>query len=300
MQFIGEEMNNAFSLSFVEPRQGMVSVIIPTYNRREWAIEAVASVQAQRGVPFEILVVDDGSTDGTQEALEVAGFDGRLVRQPRSGVSAARNAGIRLARGEWIALLDSDDFWLPGKLAAQMAYLACNPHLRICQTEEIWLRHGRRLNPKKYHEKPEGHCFPRLLDRCLVSPSAVIIHRDLFRAVGPFDESLPACEDYDLWLRIGCRYPLGLLREPLIVKRGGHEDQLSATVPALDRYRIRALEKLLRSGSLDEAQRGLALEALRVKCRVYGEGCRKRERWDEAAEVLNLASRVERETAPFP
>ncbi|MFP5213017.1 MAG: glycosyltransferase family 2 protein, partial [Acidobacteriota bacterium] len=203
-------------------------------------------------------------------------------------------------RGEWIALLDSDDLWLAGKLAAQMAYLSANPHIRICQTEETWLRNGSRLNPKKYHQKPEGYCFPLLLERCLLSPSAVMIHRGLFDEVGLFDESLPACEDYDLWLRIGCRHPIGLVREPLIVKRGGHSDQLSSSVPALDRYRIRALEKLLRSGVLSEEQREQAFDVLSLKCRVYGEGCGRRGRAEEAEAVLALPRMLEMLVRPRP
>lgn len=158
----------------------------------------------------------------------------------------------------------------------------------ICQTEEIWVRNGRRLNPKNYHEKPEGRCFPLLLERCLVSPSAVMLHRDLLEEVGLFDESLPVCEDYDLWLRIGCRHPIGLVREALVVKRGGRPDQLSSSTPALDRYRIRAIAKLLRSGVLRGDYRWAALDALERKCRIYGQGCRKRGREEEAEAVMRL------------
>jgi glycosyltransferase involved in cell wall biosynthesis len=263
----------------------MVSVVIPTYNRSKLVLEAVQSVCAQQGVPFEVIVVDDGSTDGTARELEAFGEPVRYIAQVHRGVAAARNRGIAEARGEWIGFLDSDDLWLPGKLAAQMGYLASNPDIRICQTEEIWLRDGKHVNPKRYHQKPEGFCFGSLLDRCMVSPSAVVIHRSVFGVAGLFDESLPACEDYDLWLRIGCRYPLGLIREPLVVKRGGHPDQLSATVPALDRYRIAALTKLLEKDPLTAEQRQLALEALKRKSAVYAQGCRRRGRTEEAESV---------------
>jgi glycosyltransferase involved in cell wall biosynthesis len=276
----------------------MVSVIIPTYNRRDYLKEALESVFAQSFHEMEVIVVDDGSTDGTAAALRSFGDAVRCVAQPHSGVSSARNKGIRVAAGEWLAFLDSDDLWLPRKLAVQLDYIEAHPGIRICQTEEVWIRNGCRLNPRKYHKKPAGHCFSLLLDRCLVSPSAVMIHRDIFREVGYFDESLPACEDYDLWLRIGCRYPLGLIEEPLIVKRGGHADQLSSTVPSLDRYRIQAIVKMLRSGSLDDGQRQLALDALNRKCRVYGSGCSKRGRSEEARAILDLPCQLAAEMGP--
>jgi len=269
-----------------------VSVVIPTYNRRDWVREAIESVLVQSEPPFELIVVDDGSEDDT--ALAVRGFGERVryERMARRGVSAARNVGVRVSRGRWIAFLDSDDLWLPEKLAIQMDFLRDHPQYRICQTEEVWLRYGRRVNPKKVHEKPEGHCFERLLERCLVSPSAVLLSRGLLDEVGGFDEEMPACEDYDLWLRIGCRYPLGLIRDPLVIKRGGHEDQLSRSIPGLDRWRIRALEKILRSGRLTAAQARQALSVLAEKCRVYAGGCIKRGKLDEAQHFASLAGRV--------
>lgn len=264
----------------------MVSVIIPTFNRASLVREALDSVLAQSSSPGEVIVVDDGSTDETEAVLAAVSGRFRYVRQDRAGVSAARNHGIRLARGEWLAFLDSDDLWLPGKLAAQSRYVAENPGIRVLQTEEIWVRNGKRLNPKLYHRKPSGYCFDRLLERCLISPSAVMIHRSVFDTVGDFDESLPACEDYDLWLRIGCRYPIGLLNPPLVVKRAGHPDQLSASVATLDLYRIRAIEKLLWSNTLDEAQEAAALAELSRKCTIYAEGCRKRGNTEAARGIL--------------
>lgn len=268
----------------------MISIIIPTYNRENFVREAISSVLAQEDVPqeMEILVIDDGSTDGTSEILARFSQRIRYIRQNHSGVSAARNRGILESRGEWIALLDSDDVWLPSKLAAQMRYFTEHPWMLLCQTEEIWLRNGKRLNPRKYHKKPEGHCFTRLLERCLVSPSAVVMHHTLFAAVGLFDESLPACEDYDLWLRIGCRFPIGLIDTPLIVKHGGHSDQLSSSVPTLDRYRIRSLAKLLRTEPLIAGLRTAAENALIRKARIYADGCRKHGRFDEADRIDKL------------
>jgi glycosyltransferase involved in cell wall biosynthesis len=250
--------------------------------------EAVSSVLAQEDVASEVIVVDDGSTDDTAETLASFGSAVRIISQPRRGVSAARNAGIRASSGEWLAFLDSDDLWLPQKLRIQLAFLRDHPEFKICQTEETWIRSGRLLNPKKYHRKPSGHCFPQLLDRCLISPSAVIIHRDLFTEAGLFDEALPACEDYDLWLRIGCRHPIGLVKESLTIKRGGAPDQLSSTIPGLDRYRIQALVKLLQNEPLSPGQKELTLQALKLKCGIYGEGCRKRGRNEEADSLDRL------------
>jgi len=273
----------------------MVSVIIPTYNRGEMVKEAVASALAQTDVAIEVIVVDDGSAGDTASVLESFGSTIRLISQPHRGVSAARNTGIRAAAGEWLAFLDSDDLWLPRKLRAQLDFFIKHREFRICQTEETWVRNGHKLNPKKYHKKPQGYCFPQLLERCLISPSAVIIHREVFADVGSFDESLPVCEDYDLWLRIGYRYPFGLIEEPLTIKRGGHPDQLSNSIPGFDRFRIQALANLLQKERLSSSQQGLVLQALGQKCRIYGEGCRKRERFEEAEFFENLPDRLARE-----
>lgn len=273
----------------------MVSVIIPTFNRYRLVGEAVASALAQQKVESEVIVVDDGSVDDTPSVLAAFGTAIRLVCQPHRGVSSARNTGIRAATGEWIAFLDSDDLWLPRKLRTQLDFLGEQPRFKICQTEETWIRNGRQLNPKSYHQKPKGHCFPKLLERCLISPSAVVIHRELFDEVGFFDESLPACEDYDLWLRIGYRYPIGLVEEPLTIKRGGRPDQLSNTIPALDRFRILALAKLLQREPLSPNQQEQVLEALDRKCRIYSEGCRKRGRQAEAEAFGILPEKLARE-----
>jgi glycosyltransferase involved in cell wall biosynthesis len=256
------------------------------------AREAVASVLAQTEGAGEVIVVDDGSTDDTLSVLESFGSAIRIVPQPHRGVSAARNTGIKAAAGEWLAFLDSDDLWLPRKLRVQLDFFSENREFKICQTNETWVRSGRKLNPKVYHKKPRGHCFPQLIERCLISPSAVIIHREVFAEVGLFDESLPVCEDYDLWLRVGWRYPIGLIEEPLIIKRGGHPDQLSNSIPGFDRYRIQALENLLQKEALSPSQLALVLDALRQKCRIYGEGCRKRRRFEEAEFILNLPQRL--------
>jgi len=258
-----------------------VSVIIPTYNRA-WIIEeAIHSVLAQDYTEFELIVVDDGSTDQTFDVLESYRNDIKVLSQKNKGVSAARNRGIAEASGKFIAFLDSDDLWLSQKLSVQIDFFNQTPDALICQTEEVWIRNGFRVNPKKRHKKPSGMIFKPSLKLCLVSPSAVMIRRRLFDRVGGFDETLPACEDYDLWLRISCRFPIHLIDTPLIIKRGGHDDQLSKGT-GLDKFRIKAIEKIIKSGLLSEDQHRAAVKTLKEKCDIYAAGCRKRGREEEA------------------
>ncbi len=267
-----------------------VSVVIPTYNRANLVKEAVESVLNQkRFQPLEIIVVDDGSDDDTEGVIR--SIESELLvyfYQPNCGVSSARNKGICISQGEWIAFLDSDDLWLPDKLYYHWKFCISHPDFLISQTDEIWLRGNLWHNPKKYHKKPQGYCFEHLLERCLISPSAVMVHRSIFEKVGLFDENLPACEDYDLWLRIGYRYQIGLIDRKLIVKRGGRSDQLSSRIKALDKYRIEALRKLLTREPLNQTQIDQVIKVLKKKCEIYGKGCLKRGRREEAAYYFNL------------
>ncbi|MBW1988048.1 MAG: glycosyltransferase family 2 protein [Deltaproteobacteria bacterium] len=267
-----------------------ISVVIPTYNRAWCLARAVQSVLAQDHPDFECIVVDDGSTDETPKLL--AGYpEVRVIRQENRGVSAARNRGAKEARGRWLAFLDSDDEWLAEKLSAQMKFFADNPEILICQTQEKWMKNGREVRPKPRHEKPSGMAFCRMVDLCLVSPSAVMIDKDLFFSHGGFDESLPACEDFDLWLKIGRTHPLGLVDEALVVKHGGHEDQLSA-MPGLDRFRVLSLARIIGEGGLSPDQLAAAKRALAEKAEVYAAGCEKRGRQEEASEIRGLAARA--------
>ncbi len=267
----------------------LVSVIIPTQNRRDLVCEAVASVLAQRDAVAEVIVIDDGSTDGTAAALEPFGARIRRAQQSARGVSAARNAGARLARGDRLAFLDSDDLWRPEKLARQLAFHARMPALRASQTGEIWIRNGVRVNPCRHHRKPDGDIFALSVARCVVSPSGVMLRRDLFDSLGGFDEGLPVCEDYDLWLRLGVREPVGLLDEPLVIKRGGHADQLSRRYWGMDRFRVAALAKLLAADELWGPRRTAAVAALAQKCAILAQGARRRGRFDEAERYATLA-----------
>lgn len=275
----------------------LVSVIIPTYDRWPMLREAIASVLDQSYKEFELIVVDDGSKDGTAERLKRYGSDLRVLSQPRRGVAAARNFGVRSCRGRYLAFLDSDDLWRPKKLEIQVAFMAAH-EIQICQTEEVWIRRGVRVNPKKRHRKPSGDIFRSSLDLCLVSPSAVMMTRELFERVGGFDEVFTVCEDYDLWLRVALDTPVYLIPEPLVLKRGGHPDQLSHSTWGLDRFRALALKKLLDAGlSACPAQAGLqgekrkwAIEALANKVAILTQGARKREKEDEALIYHSLLS----------
>ncbi len=268
-----------------------VSAVIPTRDRARWVERAVASVLAQTRPPEEVIVVDDGSRDGTAERLGGLFPDVRVIVTENCGVSAARNRGIAAAAGEWIAFLDSDDEWLPEKLEAQLQALAAEGR-RLCHTDEIWIRNGRRVNPRRHHEKRGGSIYRHCLPRCAISPSAAVVARSLLVEVGLFDESLPACEDYDLWLRICAREPVAYVDRPLVVKYGGHADQLSRTVPALDRYRIRSLAKILDSGVLAAADRAATVEVLQRKIGVYAAGAAKRGRRSEVEDLERLRQRL--------
>ncbi len=259
----------------------LVSVILPTYNR-DWILkESINSIFDQTFRNYELIIVNDGSDDETRSVLKAYGSRIRVLEQANRGVSAARNEGIRAAQGDLLAFLDSDDLWHPQKLSRQVAFFDRRPEASICQTEEVWIRRGVRVNPRRRHRKPSGDIFKASLALCLVSPSAVMLRRDLFDTVGLFDEQLPACEDYDLWLRISARHPVHLIDAPLVIKRGGHPDQLSRQ-PGLDRYRIQSLAKLLDSGLLSADQAHAAAAMLQEKCRIYAAGCRKRGKLEEA------------------
>ena len=270
----------------------LVSVIIPTFNRAWCLKKAVDSVLAQDYTHFELIVVDDGSTDGTHDLLAGYGKAVTVIEQTNQGVSAARNRGVAASTGSLIAFLDSDDYWYPQKLTAQVDFFLSNPEAFICQTEEIWIRNGKRANPKKKHQKLSGMIFEPSLALCLISPSAVMMRKPFFMKMNGFDESLPACEDYELWLRITCRYPVYLLPKPLIVKTGGHDDQLSGAA-GLDKFRIHALQKILGSGFLTDSQYRAAQDMLKTKCRIYADGCIKHGRRTVAMYYSRLAEEIE-------
>lgn len=263
-----------------------VSVIIPTFNREKRLKEALDSVLNQTIKPFEIIVVDDGSTDNTKNLIKRNYPDFNYIYQENKGVSAARNLGIKNAKGDLLAFLDSDDSWKPEKLEKHIEFIMKNPKYRVSQTDEIWIRNGKFVNPMKKHKKVGGDIFIPSLNLCLISPSAVIIEKSAFEYYGLFDENLKACEDYDLWLRVSAFEEIGLLEEKLTVKYGGHSDQLSKAFPAMDRFRVYAIEKILKQ-NIKEEYRLAAIKVLKEKCCVLINGYKKR---NKLKEVKNFES----------
>ncbi|MGB1064114.1 MAG: glycosyltransferase family 2 protein [Paracoccaceae bacterium] len=264
-----------------------VSVIIPTYNRADFISECVQSVLAQTLPAREVIIVDDGSTDATYNILNDLGFNSistsktvlRYIFQKNQGVSSARNLGIKEAKSEYIALLDSDDLWLKGKLDRQIiAFRDDIQNRRLCHTDEIWVRNGIRVNQHKKHKKSGGNVFQSCLKLCCISPSSTMLHRSVFEDYGFFDEDLPACEDYDFWLRYSSKEEVIFINEPLIIKKGGHSDQLSGVHWGMDRFRIYALEKILNEPDLKLDYRIAAIREVILKMEILINGSQKRKK----------------------
>ena len=267
-----------------------ISVIIPTYNRRHTLERAIDSVLSQTFKPFEIIIVDDGSEDGTRNWVQEAYPSIKYIYQSNNGVSSARNKGIRSSRGSWIALLDSDDAWMPEKLEDQVIFINENPGLLFCHTNEIWIRNGVRVNQMKKHQKYGGDLFKYCLDLCRMTRSSSLIKKEVFEDVRLFHESLTVCEDYDLWLRITANYTILFLDRPLIKKYGGHADQLSRVPEGIEQYRIQSLEKILSMSILDQDQFLFAKDMLIHKLKIYSQGLKKRNR---SKEFISIEKKIE-------
>jgi len=160
----------------------LVSVIIPTYNRAVFVLKAIESVLAQTFTDYEIIVVDDGSTDNTDQQVANLVKSNEKVRYYKivnQGVSFARNFGVDQSRGEWLAFLDSDDQWLPKKLEKQVLEVTNNNFIDIIYTDEKWIRNGKFVNKKKYQGKYSGDIFKECLASCFIGPSTVMMRRSL-------------------------------------------------------------------------------------------------------------------------
>jgi len=264
------------------------TVIIPTFNRKDFLKIAVNSVFDQTFDDFEIIIIDDGSTDDTKQMLyEYSDKRIEYFYQENKGVSFARNKGLEESKGKYIAFLDSDDRWVANKLEKTFEFINNFPQIKIFHTEEVWYRRGRLLNQKKKHKKPDGYVYFNALPICCIGMSTAVVEKELFDDVGIFDQSLPACEDYDFWLRATNKYKVKLIPEYLTIKDGGRPDQLSLQ-PGLDKYRIQALDKILRSGTLNDEQYEKTKEELIKKCVIYTKGAEKRGKLEEAKHYQSI------------
>jgi glycosyltransferase involved in cell wall biosynthesis len=271
-----------------------VSVILPCWNRAAWLTKSIQSVLDQSFRDFELIVVDDASDDATAEILEsYSGNLSSITFTKNLGVSAARNAAISNCDSEWIAFLDSDDFWHPEKLQKQIAQTSIRTECPIHFTDEIWIRKGVRVNPKIKHQKLEGWIFKPSLELCLISPSTVLLRRELFEVHGLFDENLLICEDYDLWLRFTAQHPVALLNEKLMTRHGGHADQLSRSEWGIDRYRVQSINKILNTEKLCPEDRSAAIVVLQKKCGILVNGFRKRGKLKEIEKYEKIANQYE-------
>lgn len=279
----------------------MISVIIPTYNRRSYLKQALDSVLVQTSPCNEVIIVDDGSVDGTGEFVSAYSSKTphplRYFYQDNKGAAAARNLGISVAEGDILCFLDSDDYFLPEKIEMQKKVLEEIGAL-VSFTNEQWLRRGIHLNKKQKHNPSDGYIFPQCLPMCVVGMSTVMVRKELFDKYGLFDESLPCCEDYDLWLRVSSKEEFRLVPKQLTVKNGGRPDQLSVIHRVgMDKYRIKSLANLLDQTNLTDDQYLLAVKELKRKCKIYGEGCIKHGRVAEGKRYLKLSSKYEEQTS---
>lgn len=268
------------------------SVIIPTYDRKPFLKKAVDSVLTQSYSDLELIVIDDGSSDGTDSLLS-SYSDERItyVYQENQGVSCARNKALEIAKGKFIAFLDSDDWWKPEKLSVAHKYIKKYPGIKIFHTNETWFRGGKLLDHKEKHKKPTGRVYRNMLPLCCISMSSSIIAKEVFRKIGAFDEALEACEDYDFLLRATNEYEVKLIEDELTLKDGGRADQLSSSVWGLDRFRITALEKMLSSEKLSKADSLATYTELKKKCDIFALGCEKRGKVQEAEKYRKLATK---------
>jgi glycosyltransferase involved in cell wall biosynthesis len=262
-----------------------VSVIIPTFNRAHTLQRCISSVLQQSYKNFELIIVNDGSTDETEEVLKAYSEQIILLQTENRGVSAARNYGIENAQGDWIAFLDSDDEWLEHKLIRQIEYLNENLNLRWLHCDEIWIRNGKRVNPKKKHAKPQGDVYLECLPLCCVSPSAVFIEKKLLNEVKAFREDFRVCEDYDLWLKLAQFNSIGYVPEQLVIKYGGHADQLSHSQVGMDHYRLISLVDRLNSGELCDDYFQATLTSAQKRYEILLQGYLKHEHPKKIAQL---------------
>jgi len=271
------------------------SVIIPTYNRKDFLPIAIGSVLNQSYTNYELIIVDDGSDDKTKTMIKRLYNNNKnisYIYQRHQGVSSARNKGLLKAKGKFISFLDSDDRFLKNKLLIFHDHIRKHPKYKIFYSEEIWYRNGKIFSQKAHHKKSSGFIFSHSLKLYSVGLSTAAFSQDIFKKIGYFDKNLPTCEDYDLLLRVSSSYPIFLIPEYLTIKEGGHPDQLSKKYPAMDKFRIYALEKILKSKNLSISDYQLAYQELKTKCDIYIKGAIKRGKNAEINYYNNLCKNL--------
>ena len=254
-----------------------ISVVIPTLNRINTLQRALDSVINQTYKPAEIIVVDNGSSDGTLKFLREQHPKITILTENKIGVSSARNKGIKKSINQWIALLDSDDAWHPRKLEIQTSMLdSALKEYNLIHTDEVWFRNNKHINQMKKHKKQGGYIFERCLSLCCISPSSVLFKKNILDKVGLFDESLPVCEDYDMWLKICSTEEVLFAQDKLTYKYGGHKDQLSKSYWGMDRFRIKSIENIIKNFDLTYKQKKQAKKELIKKLKIIINGAFKR------------------------
>ena len=254
-----------------------ISVVIPTLNRINTLQRALDSVINQTYKPAEIIVVDNGSSDGTLKFLREQYPKITILTENKIGVSSARNKGIKKSINQWIALLDSDDAWHPRKLEIQTSMLdSALKEYNLIHTDEVWVRNNKHINQMKKHKKQGGYIFERCLSLCCISPSSVLFKKNILDKVGLFDESLPVCEDYDMWLKICSSEEVLFAQDKLTYKYGGHKDQLSKSYWGMDRFRIKSIENIIKNFDLTYNQKKQAKKELIKKLKIIINGAFKR------------------------
>ena len=254
-----------------------ISVVIPTLNRINTLQRALDSVINQTYKPAEIIVVDNGSSDGTLKFLREQYPKITILTENKIGVSSARNKGIKKSINQWIALLDSDDAWHPRKLEIQTSMLdSALKEYNLIHTDEVWFRNNKHINQMKKHKKQGGYIFERCLSLCCISPSSVLFKKNILDKVGLFDESLPVCEDYDMWLKICSSEEVLFAQDKLTYKYGGHKDQLSKSYWGMDRFRIKSIENIIKNFDLSYNQKKQDKKELIKKLKIIINGAFKR------------------------
>jgi glycosyltransferase involved in cell wall biosynthesis len=274
----------------------VITAIIPTYNRAGFLDRSISSVVNQSLPPGELIIIDDGSSDGTSKLVERQQSRSPIpivyLYQENRGAAAARNLAIKNSKYPLLAFLDSDDWWQEQKLEKQFFHMSQHPDFLISHTREIWFRKGQRVNQKNKHDPPHGDIFLKSLKMCMVGMSTVLAKKELFEQFGLFDERLPCCEDYDFWLRVGASVSFLLFKEPLTCKNGGREDQLSSIYRmGMDVYRIKSICNLLDNSPLSPMQKKEAVKELKRKCTIYGKGCLKHGRIEEGEKYLQIPNK---------